>query len=66
MESALGGGLSIRVEGMHNNYYNANVQRIGRIAQGGSSDSNNGVKVELYPSSFTARVGVNYNFSGLF
>ena len=66
MESTLGGGLSVRVEGMHNNYYNANVQRIGRIAQGGSGDANSGVKVELYPSSFVARVGVTYNFGGLF
>jgi outer membrane immunogenic protein len=66
IESDLGGGLSIRVEGMHNNYYNANVQRIGRIAQGGSADDNSGVKVELYPSSFVARVGVNLNFSSLF
>jgi outer membrane immunogenic protein len=66
IESDLGGGLSIRVEGMHNNYYNANVQRIGRIAQGGSADNNSGVKVELYPSSFVARVGVNLNFSSLF
>ena len=66
IESTLGGGLSLRVEGMHNNYYNANVQRIGRIAQGGSADDNSGVKVELYPSSFVARVGVNLNFSSLF
>ena len=66
MESTLGGGLSVRVEGMHNNYYNANVQRIGKIAQGGSGDANSGVKVELYPSSFVARVGVTYNFGGLF
>ena len=66
IESTLGGGLSLRVEGMHNNYYNANVRRIGRIAEGGSGDNNNGVSVELYPSSFVARVGVNLNFSSLF
>jgi opacity protein-like surface antigen len=62
IETSIVSGLSVRVEGMHNNYYNANVQRIGRIAQGGSSDANSGVKVELYPSSFTARVGINYTF----
>ena len=62
IETSIVSGLSVRVEGMHNNYYNANVQRIGRIAQGGSGDGNSGVKVELYPSSFTARVGINYTF----
>jgi hypothetical protein len=66
VESTLVDGLSVRVEALHNNYYNANVQRIGRIAQGGSGDSGSGVKVILYPSSFVARVGISYNFGGLF
>ena len=66
IETTLLDGLSVRVEALHNNYYNANVRRIGRIAEGGSSDSGDGVKVKLYPSSFTARVGLSYNFSGLF
>jgi opacity protein-like surface antigen len=66
IETTLLDGLSVRVEALHNNYYNANVRRIGRIAEGGSNDSGDGVKVKLYPSSFTARVGLSYNFSGLF
>ncbi len=66
IETTLLDGLSVRVEALHNNYYNANVRRIGRIAEGGSSDSGDGVKVKLYPSSFTARVGLSYNISGLF
>ena len=66
VESTLVDGLSVRVEALHNNYYNANVQRIGRIAQGGSSDAGSGVKVQLHPSSFVGRVGISYNFGGLF
>jgi hypothetical protein len=66
VEATLVDGLSVRVEALHNNYYNANVQRIGRIAQGGSGDAGSGVKVELYPSSFVGRVGISYNFGGLF
>jgi opacity protein-like surface antigen len=66
VETTLMDGLSVRVEAMHNNYYNANVRRIGRIAEGGSPDSGDGVRVKLYPSSFVARVGVNFNFGGLF
>ena len=66
LESTIVDGLSVRVEGMHNNYYNAKVRRIGRIAEGGSGDANSGVRVELDPNSFVARVGVTYNFGGLF
>jgi hypothetical protein len=66
IESTLFDGFSVRVEALHNNYYDADVYGIGGISDGGEgADSNAGVSVELHPSSFVGRVGISYNFSGL-